>query len=25
MLSATYLSVAIGGSEDHKEHKEATS
>jgi F-type H+-transporting ATPase subunit a len=22
MLSATYLSVAIGGSEDHKEHKE---
>jgi F-type H+-transporting ATPase subunit a len=23
MLSATYLSVAIGGSEDHKEHKEA--
>jgi F-type H+-transporting ATPase subunit a len=23
MLSATYLSVAIGGSEDHREHKEA--
>jgi F-type H+-transporting ATPase subunit a len=22
MLSATYLSVAVGGSEDHKEHKE---
>jgi F-type H+-transporting ATPase subunit a len=25
MLSATYLSVAIGGSEDHQKHKEATS
>jgi F-type H+-transporting ATPase subunit a len=24
MLSATYLAVAVGGSEDHKEHKEAT-
>jgi F-type H+-transporting ATPase subunit a len=24
MLSATYLSVAVGGSEDHKEHKAAT-